>query len=149
MQSNWQPHRLLLLLCIITVAGCATNQVQSYVAHDKVAPAANEVAYLHVSEKIMVDEIDGRGRHYPLIEPFGRRYRGAVIELLPGTHTANVIYHERYGYTSRITAVPLNLEAGRHYEIRASFTQVNYSPKIAFEVVVRSDADLDANQQSR
>jgi len=131
-QQQW----VLLLAYFVTLAGCATNEIQRYVAHDKDAPGANEVAFLHVPANIMVAEIDGEGRYYPLLEPFGRRYRGAIIELLPGAHSANVIFHERYGYTSRTIAVPFRVEANNHYEIRANFTQVNYSPKIEFDVVI-------------
>lgn len=127
----------MLFAYVVAIAGCATNEIQRYVAHDKDAPTANGVSYLHVPEKIMVDEIDGKGRYYPLIEPFGRRYKGAVIELLPGTHSADVIYHERYGHTSRTIVLPFEVEAGGHYEIQATFTQVNYSPKLSLDVVRR------------
>lgn len=130
----------------MAMAGCATNEIQQYVAHDRDQTVAGEVAYLHVAENMMVDEIDGKGRYYPLLEPFGSRYRGAIIQLLPGAHSANVIYHERYGYTSRKTDVPFEVEAGRHYELRASFTRVNHSPRIAFEVVVRPKSSLEPNQ---
>lgn len=124
-------------MCIVAMAGCASGEIQQYVAHDIDAPALSEVAYLHASEKIMVNEIDGKGRYYPLLEPFGKTYKGAVIELLAGEHSAQVTYHERYGYTSRTVVVPFRVEAGGHYEILASFTQVNYSPKLSLEVVRR------------
>lgn len=146
MKPRCQRSSILLFACIAAIAGCATNEIQRYVAHDKDNPATNEVAYLHVPEKIMIEEIDGTGRYYPLLEPFGRLYRGAVIELLPGKHSANVIYHERYGHTSRPTVVPFGVEAGGHYEIQASITQVNHSPKLSFDVVSRSKSPVEPNR---
>lgn len=130
-----QHSYIALFACVVVIAGCATNEVQPYIAHDNINLATSEVAYLHVSEKIMVDEIDGTGRYYPLLEPFGRRYVGAVIELLPGEHSADVIYHDRYGHTSRTIVVPFAVDAGGHYEIQASLTQVNHSPKVSLVVV--------------
>ncbi len=144
MTVRHQLSRVLLLLCVFANAGCATGEVQRYVAHDREAAAESDVAYLHVSDKIMVNEIDGEGRYYPLLDAFGSRYQGAIIELLPGEHSANVIYHQQYGHTSKETALPFEVDAGGHYEIQTSFTQVNYSPKIAFEVVVWSKSSSAA-----
>lgn len=141
MKSRHQQSHFALLACLAIVTGCATGEIQRYVAHDEDTIETSEVAYLHVSEKIMVEKIDGEGRYYPLLDSIGRRYKGAVIELLPGEHSADVIYHERYGHTSRTTTVPFGVEAGGHYEILASFTQVNYSPKVSFDVLRRESAN--------
>ncbi len=136
--SSLRPSSLLVAAGVAwlgAASGCATGAIQHYQAHNGSTSGDGGFAYLHVPYNIMITEIDGTGRYYPLLEPFGRRYKGAIIELVPGEHSAAVIYHERYGYTSRKINVPFEVEAGGHYRIEASFTQVNYSPKIALDVV--------------
>lgn len=129
---------LVLWIWIGATTSCSTNDgIREYNAYEGETLAATEVALLHVPVEIKVDRIDGQGRYYPLLEVLGNPYRGAVIQLLPGSHTADVIFHSRYWYTSDIETVTFHVEAGRHYEVRADITEVDYVKHAAFEVVSR------------
>ena len=135
--SHLNLRVLLLCACVAGAAGCSTTAVREYNAYASETLATDEVAFLHVPNDIMVDDIDGNGRYFPLLELPWNRYGGALIRLLPGPHSADVIYHSRYWFTSDTQTVSFEVEAGRHYEIRAEITEVDYLKQAAFEIVPR------------
>ena len=108
-----------------------------YDAYDGDAVIDEELAILHVPTEIKVDRIDGEGRYYPLLEILGNPYRGATIRLLPGSHTADVIFHARYWHTSDTQTIAFNVRAGGQYDIRASIREVDYLKQVEFEIVER------------
>lgn len=106
-----------VLMLTITQLGCATK-IHYYKAYEGTNIHPNQLSKLHVPEDIKINTIDGKGGFYPRYVSDISPYSGAIIELIPGTHTLNAeYYYKDVARQSGSTNLKLTTSPGKAYFI--------------------------------
>ncbi len=127
--------RLFTLLLALSLTACAAGKALEYPLDPAVAASPRDIAILHVPGWIYIDSIDGRGKFHPGILGGLRDYPGARIELIKGSHTAQVRYYQKYAFVSeKPSTLSFVVDGNRSYFIVADLRSRNNQMYVQFEV---------------